>query len=150
MKLLVDADACPVKQLIVREAKRRALEVIMLADTSHEIEDGYSRVVTVDKGPDSADFRLANLIAPGDVVITQDYGVAALALGKSAFALNQNGLIYNDQNIDRLLFERALGQKVRRAGGRTGKCSKRTRLDDSAFETALKQILNGADVPKNR
>lgn len=141
MKILVDADACPVKEIIVREAKARSLRVIMVCDTAHEIRDGYSETVTVDKGADSADLKLISLGGPGDIVVTQDYGVAAMALGKGMKAVNQNGLIYTADNIDRLLFERFLGKKVRRSGGRTKNMKKRSAEDDAAFERALRQLL---------
>ena len=129
MKILVDADACPVKEIIVRQAKKRGIPVVMLLDTSHILNDGYSKVITVDKGRDSVDIRLANLLEAGDIVVTQDFGVAALALGKRAKAMNQNGMVYDDRNMDQLLFERHLGQKIRRAGGRTAGAKKRTRSD---------------------
>lgn len=145
MKILVDADACPVpvKNILVRLARERSIPVTMLIDTSHVLNDGYSRIITVDKGRDSADIRLVNLVESGDLVVTQDFGVAAVALAKGAKALNQNGMVYNDGNMDRLLFERALGQEVRRAGGRTGRIPKRTRADDAAFEQAFLQLLDG-------
>jgi Uncharacterized protein conserved in bacteria len=146
MKILVDADACPVKEIIVRLAKEKKVPVIMLIDTSHILNDGYSRVITVDKGRDSADIRLVNLAEPGDLVVTQDFGVAAMALAKGAKALNQNGMVYDDQNMDRLLFERALGQEVRRAGGRTGRIKKRTRADDTAFERAFLEMIKSLSV----
>ena len=141
MKILVDADACPVKEIIVREAKARSLRVIMVCDTAHEIRDGYSETVTVDKGADSADLKLISLSEQGDIVVTQDYGVAAMALGKGLKAVNQNGLIYTADNIDRLLFERFLGKKVRRSGGRTKNMKKRSAEDDAAFERSLRQLL---------
>lgn len=141
MKILVDADACPVKEIIVRRAQQRNIPVTMLIDTSHILNDGYSQVITVDKGRDSADIRLVNLIEPGDLVVTQDFGVAAMALAKGAKVLNQNGMVYDNSNMDRLLFERALGQEVRRAGGRTGKIKKRTKADDEAFERVFLHML---------
>ena len=112
MKILVDADACPVKRIITEEAKPFEIEVIMVVDTSHILNDDYARVITVDKGADSADIYLANFAEKGDVVITQDYGVAALALGKGCYALNQNGMIYSRENIDELLFSRHIGKKI--------------------------------------
>lgn len=142
MKILVDADACPVKEIIVCEAKQRGIPVTMLLDTSHELNDGYSTVITVDQGHDSADIRLVNLIQPGDLVVTQDYGVAAMSLGRGAKVLNQNGLVYGADNIDRLLFERALGQKIRRAGGKCGKNRRRAKADDEAFRSAFCRLLD--------
>lgn len=144
MKILVDADACPVKGIIVGVARQYRLEVTMLIDTSHELNDGYSTVITVDKARDSVDIALINLVKAGDLVVTQDFGVAAMALGKKARAVNQNGLIYSDDNIDELLFERHIGQKVRRAGGRTAGNKKRTREDDARFEKTFRSLVEQA------
>ena len=146
MRILVDADACPVKKQIVELAKYRRLPVIMLIDTSHVINDGYSEVITVDKERDSVDIKLINLLKKDDIVVTQDYGVAAMALGKGAKALNQNGMVYNADNMDRLLFERYLGAKVRRAGGRTATIRKRSPADDESFSAALAQLLDATET----
>lgn len=142
MQILVDADACPVKGIIVKIAKQYKLPVTMLIDTSHELNDGYSTVITVDKARDSVDIALINLAKAGDIVVTQDFGVAAMALGRKAKAVNQNGLIYTDNNIDKLLFERHLGQKVRRAGGRTTNAKKRTKEDDENFEKIFRSLVD--------
>lgn len=142
MKILIDADACPVKEITVTEAKARKLEVVMVCDTSHIINDGYSKTITVDKSADSADLKLINLLEKGDLVITQDYGVAAMALSKGGLALNQNGLVYTQENIDRLLFERHLSAKVRRSGGKHKNAPKRTKQDDINFLETLKGLLD--------
>lgn len=142
MKILVDADACPVKKIIVNIAKKRNIHVIMLVDTSHDIDDGYSEVIIVDKARDSVDFTLVNKIEKGDIVVTQDYGVAAMALAKGAKVINQNGLIYSNANMDKLLFERHLSQKVRRSGGRVVGPSKRTKEQDEKFERAFELLLS--------
>lgn len=144
MQILVDADACPVKGIIVKIAKQYKLPVTMVIDTSHELDDGYSTVITVDKARDSVDIALINLVKSGDIVVTQDYGVAAMALGKKAKAVNQNGLLYTDSNIDKLLFERHLGQKVRRAGGKTANPKKRTKEDNESFEKVFSSLVNQA------
>ncbi len=141
MEIFVDADACPVKSIIVNLAKKFNIPVTMLIDTSHVLNDGYSKIITVETGRDSVDIKLINLVNKGDIVVTQDYGVAAMALGKNAFALNQNGLIYSADNMDRLLFERHLGQKIRRSGGKTGTIKKRLNENDIAFEKALSEII---------
>lgn len=141
MRLLVDADACPVKDIIVRVAKAFRLEVIMFIDTSHVLEDGYSHVITVDKERDGVDIALINRAQKGDIVVTQDYGLAAMVLGKGGLAIHQNGLVYSAQNMDRLLFERHLGQKIRRAGKRTGTVRKRTKEDDQHFESSLRHLI---------
>jgi uncharacterized protein YaiI (UPF0178 family) len=142
MKILVDADACPVKKIIVRMAKQRNIPVTMLTDTSHELNDGYSQIITVDRHADSVDFALMGLLNREDVVITQDHGLAAMVIGKGAKALNQNGLIFTDANMDKLLMERHIGQKIRRSGGRTKGPAKRSKEDDARFEVALEKLLS--------
>ena len=141
MRILVDADACPVKEIIVQEAKKRNIPVTMIIDTSHELNDGYSEVITVDKARDSVDIKLINILTSEDIVVTQDYGVAAMALGKKAKAINQNGLVYNDSNIDELLFSRFIGQKLRRAGKNTNTAQKRTKEDDENFREKFIRLL---------
>ena len=142
MQVLVDADACPVKQIIVRLAKQRGMPVTMLIDTSHEINDGYSTVITVDKQADSVDFALMGLLTRDDIVVTQDFGVAAMTLAKGARAVNQNGLVFTNENIDKLLMERHIGAKVRRGGGRTKGPAKRTKEDDDRFEATFIKMLD--------
>jgi uncharacterized protein YaiI (UPF0178 family) len=141
LNILVDADACPVKEIIIKLAMVHKIPVTMICDTSHKIEDGYSTVLVVDKARDSVDIALINRVVKGDIVVTQDYGVATMALAKGTRVLNQNGMIYTNDNIDRLLFERFLGQKVRRSGGRTSPHQKRKKEDDESFEKALLKII---------
>ncbi|TYQ16544.1 UNVERIFIED_CONTAM: hypothetical protein Cloal_3091 [Acetivibrio alkalicellulosi] len=141
MKVLVDADACPVKNIIVSISKKYKIPVIMIADTCHNIDDGYSEVITVDKSSDSADFVLVNMIKKEDIVVTQDFGLAAMCLAKGARVINQNGLLYTNDNIDKLLFERHIGQKVRRGGGRTKGPSKRIKDDNIRFENTFLNLL---------
>jgi len=146
MQILVDADACPVKQIIVRLAKQRSMPVTMLIDTSHELNDGYSRIITVDKQADSVDFALMSLLTRVDIVVTQDFGLAAMAIGKGAKAVNQNGLVFTDDNIDKLLMERHIGKKIRRGGGRAKGPAKRTKEDDTRFEAALLGLMDRANL----
>ena len=141
MRILVDADACPVKEIVVNIARKYGVSVVMICDTSHEISDGYSSVVVVDKASDSADYALMKLISKDDIVVTQDYGLAAMVLGKGAKVLNQNGFVYTDDNIDRLLMERHIGQKVRRGGGRTKGPAKRTKENDESFAAIFEKLI---------
>ena len=141
MQIFVDADACPVKQIIVRLAKQYGIPVTMLADTAHKLDDGYSHIITVDKQADSVDYALMRLLTREDIVVTQDYGLAAMVLGKGATAINQNGLVFSDANMDRLLMERHIGQRIRRGGGRTKGPAKRTKDDDTRFEDAFLRLL---------
>lgn len=142
LRIVVDADACPAKNIIISVAKEQNLEVIMICDTSHVINDGYSTVITVDKGADSADFKIAAVTKKNDIVITQDYGVAAMVLGKKCYALRPDGFIYTDFNIDSLLFARHVAKKVRKGGGKLSNPSKRTKEDDVNFENSLRKLVN--------
>ncbi len=142
MKLLIDADACPVVDIALRIAKENKTdECILLCDTSHLIERDSAKTIVVSKGADSADFRLVNLVRAGDIVVTQDYGLAAMCLAKKAHVLNQNGLIFNEYNIDSLLEKRYINKKIRMAGGRTKGPAKRTIEQDIEFEKSLKLIF---------
>jgi uncharacterized protein YaiI (UPF0178 family) len=145
MRILVDADACPVKEIIVRLAKQRKIPVTMLIDTSHQLNDGYSEVITVDKQADSVDFKLMGILTREDIVVTQDFGLAVMVLGKGATAVNQNGMVYTNSNIDKLLMERHIGAKVRRGGGRTKGPAKRTKEDNERFEAAFVKLLDSEE-----
>jgi uncharacterized protein YaiI (UPF0178 family) len=142
MKILVDADACPVKHIIEKVAKSLDIPVIMFIDTSHILESDYSEIVQVSKAPDAVDIALINRTEPGDIIITQDYGVASMALGKHSYAINQNGRYYTDENIDLLMFERHISKKQRRSGARTGSIKKRSKEDDEHFEAAFLRLCN--------
>lgn len=141
MRIIVDADACPVKDIIIKNAKEKNIPVIMFADINHILNDDYAQVIYVDHGRDSADYAIANHVEKGDLVITQDYGLAALVLSKHALAMNQNGLIYNSENIDTLLLQRHIIQKIRNSGGRISGPSKRSRENNATFEQVLKKHL---------
>jgi uncharacterized protein YaiI (UPF0178 family) len=137
MKILVDADACPVKNIIEKVAKNLKIPVILFIDTSHILESDYCEIVQVSKAPDAVDLALINRSEAGDIVVTQDYGVASLALGKRCFPINQNGRYYTDDNIDMLMLERHISKKQRRSGIHTGSIKKRSKEDDENFEKAF-------------
>jgi uncharacterized protein YaiI (UPF0178 family) len=139
-KVLVDADACPVKGLIVEVAKEYHLPVIFYIDTSHILEDDYAEVMTVGQGRDAVDFALVNHTRQGDIVVTQDYGLAAMAVLKNARAIHPSGLVYTKDNLDRLLFERHMNAKIRRAGGRHSGPRKRKQSDNARFERAFRSL----------
>ena len=116
MTILIDADGCPVVDLTLQIAKRFCVPVIILCDTAHQIEREGAQTLVFDKGTDSVDFALVNRVKPGDIVITQDYGLASMCLAKCARVLNQNGLEYTADNIDTLLLRRYENKKLLRAG----------------------------------
>lgn len=103
MRIFVDADACPVVKQTESVAKQYDIPVILLCDTNHVLTSDYSEVKIIGAGADAVDFALINLCQAGDVVVTQDYGVAAMALSRCAFAIHQDGWQYTEANIDRLL-----------------------------------------------
>ncbi|ROR28555.1 hypothetical protein EDD66_104141 [Mobilisporobacter senegalensis] len=140
MKILVDADACPVKHIIEKVAKEMNIPVIMIIDTSHILHSDYSEIITVSKAPDAVDIALINRTDKGDIVVTQDYGVATMALGKKAYAIHHSGRVYTDDNIDLLLFERYISKKQRQAGIRTGNIRKRTKDSDENFEQSFRKL----------
>ena len=142
MKIVVDADACPVKNEIVKIAKRSGLEVIMVCDTSHVVTSDYAKVITVDKGADSVDFALINMVKIGDIVVSQDYGVAAMALAKRAFAIGNSGKLYTQFNIDAMLNQRYLSKENRRKGGKFSKGPKAPVIDKNKFTKNLIEIIS--------
>lgn len=143
MKILIDADGCPVIDIAVRTARKNGIECTIICDTAHSIQRDGAKTIIVDKGADSADFRLVNLVSKGDVVITQDYGLAAMCLSKCAIVINQDGKQYSEENISGLLEFRAVSAKIRRSGGRTKGMSKRTSQQDKDFEKSLIDIIGG-------
>jgi hypothetical protein len=144
MRILVDADACPGRDIIEKTASRFGIPVIMYCDTNHILRSAYSDIRYIESGFQSVDIAIANDSRAGDIVVTQDYGVAAMVLGKKAFAISPRGYIYDDSNIDRLLFERHISAKVRKGGGRTSGHKKRNSDDDERLEKNLKKIINEA------
>lgn len=141
MKLMIDADGCPVVALAVKTAEKYGVRCVLVCDTAHTFSNVSAEIITVSQGADSADFRIVNLLDTGDIVVTQDYGLAAMCLAKKATALNQNGLIYSEKNMDELLLSRHIHKKVRRAGGRMKGPKKRTKQQDEAFEKALTALF---------
>lgn len=144
MNVLIDADGCPVVDIAIDCARRNGIPVWLVCDTAHVFEREGAETITVGQGADSADFRLVNMIRSGDIVVTQDYGLAAMALARNALVLNQNGMRYTDDNIDSLLFARHTARKIRKGGGRLKGPAKRTRDQDEAFREALLGLIGEA------
>lgn len=145
MNILVDADSCPVKEIIAEVAKKYHIDVFMFCDTSHIIDDGYSKTIVVDKGADSVDIALANRITKNDIAITNDYGLASLILAKGACCLGASGLIYSLDNIDKLLFVRHISREVRKSKkSRPKGVPARTQEDDKNFRNSLIKLIENA------
>lgn len=145
MKLWIDADACPVVDLAIDIASRACVPVTLVCDDAHVMNRPGADTITVMRGADSADLRLVNLLSPGDVAVTQDYGLAALCLARGALALDQNGRIYDESNMDALLAMRHVSAKIRRGGGRLRGPRKRTPEQDRAFAQSLRDLLRKGD-----
>ena len=141
MQILIDGDGCPVIQSTIDIARRYNVEVIIMCDTSHSFDKYDVKVITMSKGADSVDFKIVNEVKKDDIVITQDYGLATMLLAKEANIINQNGLIYSNENIDMLLFNRYLSRKIRNSGLRTKGPKKRTKEDNTKFEVSLEKLI---------
>ena len=141
MKVFVDADACPVVDITVKLCKSSGIDCVLLCDTAHEMRREGAQTLVFDKGADSVDFALVNRVSPGDLVVTQDYGLASMCLAKRARVLHQDGWQYTEDNIGALLFLRSESKRYRASGGRIKGPSKRTRQQDQRFEMALQSLL---------
>ena len=140
--VFVDADACPVTRIVERVAKKHGIPVVLLCDTNHVLNSDYSEIRVIGAGADAVDIALINLCQRGDIVVTQDYGVAALALGKGAKAIHQSGRWYTDDNIDGLLMERHMAKVARRKSKNHLKGpAKRTDEDDRRFEESFRWLI---------
>lgn len=141
MTVYVDADACPVKSITLELCKQYDVTLVMVMDFSHEYNDGYSNVITVDKGIDSADFKILNLIKKGDLCITQDIGLCSMVLAKNAYCLHNNGFFIDNSNIDELLFKRHINKEIRKTSKKFSKIQKRTQQNDDKFQEKLNEYL---------
>lgn len=144
MKILVDADACPVQDPIITIGKKEQLPVILVKNFSHyshEKMPAHVKVVYVDKGSDVADFRILKLTKKNDLIITQDYGLAALGLGKGAIAMHHKGFLYTQENIDQLLQNRYISAMARKSGQRTKGPKVFTKEEEEKFCQLLQQTI---------
>ena len=146
MRTLVDADACPVKDIIKRIAAKYEIPVVAVCDNAHEINISGWEIITVDKQADSADFKIISLLSEGDIVITGDYGLASMALAKKAYVLSFIGKEYTADNIDILLMQRHINKKAMKSGGRVKGPKKRTSEDNADFEKAFELLINKAKI----
>lgn len=143
MHIFIDADACPVVGIVEKIAKKYNLPVTLLCDTKHVLYSEYSEVIVVGEGADAVDYKLISICQKGDIVVSQDYGVAAMALGKGAYAIHQSGKWYTNDNIDQMLMERHLNKKARRSSHKNHLKGprKRTEEDDVRFAQSFERLI---------
>ena len=146
MRVFIDADACPVVDLTLQVAKKHGIPMTIVCDTSHFIERLGAETFIVQKGMDAVDFVIANRVQPGDIVVTQDYGLAAMILAKKGYAINQNGFVYTENNIEQLLFRRHVVKVARKSGARLKGPKKRTENDNKQYKEALLGLIASIDV----
>lgn len=146
MKIYVDADACPVTRIVEKIAMKYEIPCTLICDTNHVLSSDYSEVVIVGAGADAVDFKLISLLLKGDICVSQDYGVAAMALGKGCHAIHQSGKWYTNENIDQMLMERHIAKKERRSSKKNHLKgpSKRTQEDDKRFEESFEKLIQRA------
>jgi len=144
MRVLIDADGCPVVDITIRLCKQYTLPCFVLCDTAHEFHRDGAQTLVFDKGADSVDFAIANRVRAADIVITQDYGLASMCLARGATVLHQDGWSYTQNNIDALLFTRHESKKLRASGGRMKGPKKRTAAQDAAFAAFLEQTIQNS------
>lgn len=147
MHIYVDADACPVVGIVEKIAKENEISCTLLCDTNHILRSEYAEVKIIGAGADAVDYALINLCNKGDIVVSQDYGVAAMALGKGVYAIHQSGRWYTNENIDQMLMERHMAKKARmskRQKTQIKGSSKRTEEDDKRFADAFRRLVEKA------
>lgn len=142
LRVLIDADGCPVVDETIIICKSFGLECLILCDTSHHFDKDGATTFTFSKGSDSVDFALVNMLKKGDIVVTQDYGLASMCLARAVRVLNQDGHEYTNDNIDALLLSRHTSKKLRQSGKRIKGQLKRTKQQDQDFIESLTKILS--------
>jgi len=144
IKVLIDADACPRKVMeIVGEARDEfGYELVLVSSFNHRHTPGPGvRQIYVGDEDQATDLAVINETAARDIVITQDWGLAALVLGRGARAIDPNGRVFSEEKMEFLLEERHLKAKYRRSGGRTRGPSARKDEHDRRFRESFWTLL---------
>ncbi|MDL4839615.1 YaiI/YqxD family protein [Aquibacillus rhizosphaerae] len=149
MNIYIDADACPVNNIVIEEARKANIPVILVKSFSHysnkEDPTGVTSIY-VDHGADAADYRIMALAKSLDIIITQDYGLASLALGKGCIVLHHKGFKYTINNMDELLQTRHANAKARRGGFKTRGPKALTESDREKFRSVLLQEFQNQNI----
>lgn len=141
MRIIVDGDGCAGRSIIEEIAKKHQVPLKIFCDYNHVITSDYGDVIIMDSGYQAVDMRIATETNTGDIVVTQDFGVAAMVIGKRAYAISPKGYIFSDKNIDKLLFERHLSAKARRSGQKTSNPKKRKEEDNINLRENLERLI---------
>lgn len=145
MKVIIDADACPVKDIVTKETREKTIDVVLVSSLSHFSSrelDSHVKAVYVDAGPDAADYKIVQLAEAGDIIVTQDYGLASLLLPKGCTVLHHTGFEYNKMNMDHMLETRHMSSVIRRGGGRTKGPKALSQDDKQKFTDLFIDALN--------
>ena len=150
MQIFVDADACPVVGIVEEIAEKYNIPTTLLCDTNHILYSDYSEVIVVGAGADAVDYKLISICHKGDVVVSQDYGVAAMALGKGAYAIHQSGKWYTNENIDQMLMQRHITKCAKRASSKNHikGHKKRSNEDNIHFAESFEKLVLLAQTKK--
>ncbi|HHZ01656.1 MAG TPA: hypothetical protein GX396_01775 [Tissierellia bacterium] len=143
MRIIIDGDACPqtVKEICEKAAREFGIDLIIVVDIDHYIVSDF-QVIVVEQGRDSVDYKIVQIFKPGDILITQDYGLASLVLGKASAIIHTSGFFINKNNIDTLLQSRYISERIRKQGGKSKGPSKRRREQDESFKKCLYKVLH--------
>ena len=150
MQIFVDADACPVVGIVEEIAEKYSIPATLLCDTNHVLYSDYSEVIVVGAGADAVDYKLISICHKGDVIVSQDYGVAAMALGKGAYAIHQSGKWYTNENIDQMLMQRHITKCAKRASSKNHikGHKKRSNEDNIHFAESFEKLVLLAQTKK--
>ncbi|MCR8641966.1 YaiI/YqxD family protein [Paenibacillus sp. N1-5-1-14] len=142
-RVIVDADSCPVKHEIIAAGQANSVPVVLVASFDHVLKEAgdHVSIVQVDRSDQSADLYIANHIKRGDILVSGDFGLAAMALGKGAYAMSVRGQQYTNENIDYLLDRRHAQMKMRRSGKHSKGPKPFTDEDRKNFLQSLTRLL---------
>lgn len=151
MRIIIDGDACPqkVREICEEAAKEFDVGLVIVSDIDHYIVSEFE-VIVVEQGRDSVDYKIVQIFNRGDILVTQDYGLASLLLGKATAIIHTAGFFINRNNIDSLLQSRYINERIRKQGGKTKGPSKRRREQDENFKRCLYKVLREYILNKNK
>ncbi|MFA6940578.1 MAG: YaiI/YqxD family protein [Clostridiaceae bacterium] len=147
MRIIVDADSCPGRDIIEKAGKKKNIEVIMFIDVNHIIASDYARIIYKDSGYQSVDMAVANEAKIGDIVVTGDLGLSSMALSKRAYVINNEGYYIDEKNIDELMFKRHIGSELRRMGKKSNCPKKRKPEDNERLYKNLIKLIEKQNPP---